>query len=138
MKIEINRIDDAYRFEAHNELGQTVIMDSSAEHGGHDAGFRPMQMLLAGIGGCSGIDVIDIMKKQRQELNDIKITVEAVREQGKVPSLFTEIHLHYRFFGDIEEEKAQKALDLSIQKYCSVAKIIEKTAQISYSFEVIR
>jgi putative redox protein len=137
MKIEIDRIDEAYRFEAKNELGQSVIMDSSTEHGGHDLGFRPMQMLLAGIGGCSGIDVIDILKKQRQDFKDIKITVTAEREQGKVPALFTKVHLHYRFFGEIDEEKAKKALDLSIQKYCSVAKIIEKTAEITYSFEIL-
>ncbi len=138
MKIEIERIDEAYRFEAKNEQGQSVIMDSSAEHGGHDLGFRPMQMLLAGIGGCSGIDVIDILKKQRQDLKDIKITVDAEREQGKVPALFTKIHLHYRIFGEVEEDKAQKALNLSMQKYCSVSKIIEKTAEITYSLELIK
>lgn len=137
MKIEIERLDDAFHMEATNERGNKMQMDSSSESGGHDLGFSPMQLMLAGIGGCSTIDIVDIMKKQRENLQDIKVTVTAEREKDKTPALFTTIHLHYRLFGDVNKEKAQRAVELSMDKYCSVAKILEKSANITYDFEVI-
>jgi len=136
MQITIDRLNDAYHFRATNEMGNVVEMDSSADHGGHDKGFRPMQMLLAGLGGCSGIDVIDILKKQRQEVKDLKIKVEGERKPGAVPALFEKIHIHFDFVGEIDESKAEKAVALSMEKYCSVAKTLEKTAQITTTFSV--
>ncbi|WP_299459139.1 OsmC family protein [uncultured Microscilla sp.] len=137
MKIEIERLNDAFHMEATNERGNKIQLDSSAASGGHDLGFSPMQLMLAGIGGCSTIDIVDIMKKQRENLQDIKVTVTAEREKDKTPALFASIHLHYRLFGDVNKEKAQRAVELSMDKYCSVAKILEKTANITYDFEVI-
>lgn len=137
MKVEVERLNDAFHMQATNDQGNTIELDSNPESGGHDLGFRPMQLMLAGIGGCSTIDIVDIMKKQRENLEDVKVTVTAEREQDKTPALFTSIHLHYKLFGDISQEKAQRAVELSMEKYCSVAKIIEKTAKITYDFEVI-
>ncbi|HAS44942.1 MAG TPA: osmotically inducible protein OsmC [Microscillaceae bacterium] len=137
MKIEVERLNDAFHMQATNEQGNTIQLDSNPENGGHDLGFRPMQLMLAGIGGCSTIDIVDIMKKQRENLEDVKVTVTAEREKDKTPALFTSIHLHYKLFGDISQEKAQRAVELSMDKYCSVAKILEKTAKITYDFEVI-
>jgi putative redox protein len=137
MKIEINRLNNTFHMEALNETGAKIEMDSSTDHGGNDLGFRPMQLLLAGIGGCSAIDVIEILKKQRQDLKDIKITVSGEREPDKVPSLWQAIHVHYKLFGSIDENKAKQAIELSVNKYCSVAKTLEQTAEITYSFEVI-
>jgi putative redox protein len=77
------------------------------------------------------------MKKQRENLQDIKVTVTAEREKDKTPALFTDIHLHYRLFGDVNEEKARRAVELSMDKYCSVAKILEKSAKITYGFEIV-
>lgn len=136
MKIELERLNKQVHFRAKNEDGVSLDMDGSPEIGGENQGLRPMQLLLAGIGGCSSIDIIEILKKQRQELEDIKITVTAEREKDKVPSLFTTIHVHYQLWGNLDETKAQKAITLSMEKYCSVAKIIEKTAEITYSFEI--
>lgn len=137
MKVEIERLNDAFHMKATNEQGNSIELDSNPESGGHDLGFRPMQLMLAGIGGCSTIDIIDIMKKQRENLEDIKVIVTAEREKDQTPALFTSIHLHYRLFGDISEEKAKRAVELSMEKYCSVAKIMEKSAEITYDFEVI-
>lgn len=95
-----------------------------------------MQLLISALGGCSTIDIINILKKQRQELIDIKVEIEAEREQEKVPALFSNIHVRFILFGNIDKSKAQKAVELSMDKYCSVAKILEKTAKISYSYEV--
>jgi putative redox protein len=136
MQIKIKRFDDAYGFEAENETHNKLIMDANAAIGGGNKGFTPMQLLIAGIGGCSGIDIVSILKKQKQEIKGFDITVDAEREQGKEPSLFTTIHVSYHLSGDIDLDKAQRAADLSIEKYCSVAKILEKTAKITYTVKV--
>ncbi len=138
IKIELSRLDNDLNMEAVNEMGNKVQMDGSPADGGHDLGFRPMQMLLAAMGGCSAVDVVTILRKQRIELKDIKITITGEREKDKTPSLYTEVHAHFKLFGDIDEDKAQKALALSVGKYCSVAKTLEKTAKVTYSVEVIR
>jgi putative redox protein len=137
IKIEINRLNEAFHFEATNENGNRVQMDASPDIGGTNQGMRPMQMLLAAMGGCSAIDVVNILKKQKQDLKDIKITITGEREQGAVPSLFTEIHAHYKLFGNLNQDKAEKAVSLAVDKYCSVAKTLEKTARITYSFEIV-
>jgi len=138
IKIEINRIDQDFRMEAVNDKGQSIYMDAGAADGGHDSGMRPMQLLLAAMGGCSAIDLIAILRKQREPLHDLKITVTGEREQGVVPALYTEVHAHFRLFGDINKEKAERAVQLSVEKYCSVAKTLEKTAKVSYSFEIFK
>lgn len=138
IKIELNRLDDAFHFEAANEQGKTVHIDASPDIGGHNQGMRPMQVLLAAAGGCSAIDIVNILKKQKQPLKDIKISVTGEREEGAVPSLFTDIHAHYKLYGDLDEEKVKKAVSLSLEKYCSVTKTLEKTAKVTYSYEIVR
>jgi putative redox protein len=80
-----------------------------------------MQMLLMGLGGCSAIDVIMILKKQRQEVRDYKMIIKGNREAGKEPSLWNEIVVEFHIYGKVDEDKAKKAVDLSLNKYCSVA-----------------
>ena len=82
--------------------------------------------------------MISILKKQRQPLKDIQITVTGEREAGVVPSVFKEAHIHFRLFGDIDNQQAEKAVSLSVEKYCSVAKTMESSARITHSFEIIR
>jgi putative redox protein len=137
VKIELNRLNDAYHMEATNEQGRSIQMDNSSEDGGSNLGMRPMQLLLAAMGGCSAVDVISILKKQRQQLKDIKITVTGEREKGVTPSLYTEVHAHFKLYGNIDKEKAERAVNLSVKKYCSVAKTLELKATITYSLEVI-
>jgi putative redox protein len=136
MKIKIDRIDKAYNLKATNEDGQSVLLDASPEIGGNNNGMRPMQLLISALGGCSTIDIVNILTKQRQNLKDIKVEIEADREIGKTPSLFTNINVHFLLYGKIDETKAKKAVELSMDKYCSVARIIEKTAKITYSIEI--
>ncbi|MCU0418966.1 MAG: OsmC family protein [Cyclobacteriaceae bacterium] len=137
IKIELARVDNHFCMQATNEVGNTVVMDGAPADGGQNQGMRPMQVLLAAMGGCSAIDVVSILKKQRLELRDLKITLTGEREKDKVPALYTAVHAHFRLVGNIELEKAQKAVALSVEKYCSVAKTLEKTATITYSVEVI-
>lgn len=137
MEIKLKRLDDAYQMVALNENGNSIIMDGSPSIGGGNKGMRPMQTLLAALGGCSAIDVISILNKQRQILDDINIEIKAAREPEAVPSLFTEIHVHYKLFGELKPEKAERAVQLSMEKYCSVAKTLEKTAIITWSYEIV-
>ncbi len=136
MKIEFKRIDDAYLMEAVNENGNITLTDGSPDIGGSNQAMRPMQLMLVGLGGCSSIDVIHLLNKQRQDLQDIKLSVTAEREEGVVPSLFTNIHIHYQLYGPIDPKKAERAISLSVEKYCSVGKLLEKTANITWDYEI--
>ncbi|HYF69363.1 MAG TPA: OsmC family protein [Ohtaekwangia sp.] len=138
IKIELNRLNDAYLMEGVNEQGNKVQMDASPEIGGGNNGMRPMQMLLAAMGGCSSFDLINILKKQRQDLKDIKVTVTGEREKDVMPSLYTAVHAHFRLYGNLDHDKVEKALVLAVEKYCSVAKTLEAKAKVTYSFEIIK
>ena len=126
-KIELSRVSGDYGFEASDENGHVVKMDSSAESGGQNYGVRPMQMLLMGLGGCSAIDVIHILKKQRQEVKDYKMVINGDREPGKEPSLWKNIELEFHLYGNIDPDKANKAVELSMEKYCSVSATLTKS-----------
>jgi putative redox protein len=132
-KIELKRIQDDFGFDITDEYGNTVKMDSSPQSGGKDYGVRPMQVLLMGLAGCSAIDVISILKKQRQEIVDYKMVVNGDREPNVEPSLWKDINIEFHLYGNIDQEKAQKAADLSVGKYCSVAATLAKAgANIKY------
>ena len=136
MKINLHRLDDAFHFVATNETGNEVHLDVTPEEGGSGQGAGPMQAVIMALGGCSGIDIVSILKKGRQDLQGFDVEIDYERAEGEVPALFTRIHAHYILTGNLDPEKARRAVDLSINKYCSVAKILEKTAQISASFSV--
>ena len=135
--IELRRVDGDYQMEARNGSGNTILMDGSLKIGGHEAAMRPMEVLLAAMGGCSAIDVISILRKKRQPVDDIRIRLEGEREQGVEPSLYKKIHAHFILYGKIDEPAAQQAVSLSMDKYCSVAKTLEASATITHSFEII-
>ncbi len=136
MKIQLKRIDDAFHIEAANELGKTIHMDGAPKIGGSDKAPRPMEVLLMSMAGCSSMDVLDILRKQRQHVEDFRIEVEAEREKDKTPALFTDIHLHFYLKGDLNEKKVERAVRMSMETYCSVAKIVEKTARITWEWTV--
>ena len=94
-------------------------------------GASPMELLLMGIAGCSGIDIVLILKKQQLEMTNFEVDVEGMRVDGEIPNVFRKIHLKVHIDGDIPAKKAQRAVDLSLEKYCSVSKMLEKTAEIT-------
>jgi putative redox protein len=132
MKINIKRLDNDFHMEAVNEDGNTISMDGAETIGGHKLGFRPMQLLLAGVGGCSAIDIIMILKKQKQEIESFDVEVEGEREKIEEYSLFRDIVIHFKMKGKIDRDKAERAIKLSLEKYCSVSKTLEPTAKITY------
>ncbi|HMQ49375.1 MAG TPA: OsmC family protein [Saprospiraceae bacterium] len=137
MEINIKRLGNAYHLEASNEDGLTIQSDASESIGGGNKAMRPMQILLSSLGGCSAIDIIHLLNKQRQPLDDIQIKITGEREAHKVPSLFTDIHIHFSLYGQIDSKKAERAVELSMEKLCSVKQILDKTAKITWSWEVI-
>ncbi len=137
MLIQLERLDDAFNLRATNEQGNSVETDAAPAIGGGGKGMRPMEMLLSSLGACSSIDVIDILRKMRQPLNDIKVTLNGEREKDKTPSLFTDIHISFNLYGDLDVDKAKRAVDMSMEKYCSVAKILEKTAKITWETNIL-
>ena len=135
VRIQLDRINGDFGFEATDTLGHTVRTDSSPESGGKDFGIRPMQLLLMGLGGCSGIDIVSILHKQRQKIDNFKMTIEGDRETGKEPSLWQNVHVHFDLKGDIDPDKAKKACELSMDKYCSVAATLRE-AHCKLTWEV--
>ncbi|MEP1152080.1 MAG: OsmC family protein [Balneola sp.] len=138
MNITVNWLKKDFHMEAGNEEGGQIRIDGNTKIGGLEGGMSPMQLLLAGIGGCSAIDVISILEKQKQKLTDLVVEVDADRQKLKEGySEFKTIHLHFKLSGELDEKKVKRALDLSITKYCSVSKALEKGSEISYDFELV-
>jgi len=126
VKIQVDRVQGDYGFEGTDAYGHTVKIDNSPEGGGTNYGVRPMQLLLMGLGGCSGIDIISILKKQRQTVNKFTMKLEGEREQGKEPSLWKKVTIVFELEGDIDPDKATRACQLSMDKYCSVAETLRR------------
>jgi putative redox protein len=126
IKIELERVEGDYGFAAKDANGHIVHMDTSPETGGTNFGVRPMQMLLMGLGGCSGIDIVNILKKQRQHITGFSMKIEGEREAGKEPSLWKDVTIVFELKGDIDPDKARRACELSMDKYCSVAETLRR------------
>lgn len=126
IKIDVLRNSGDFGFEATDSSGHTVRMDTSPETGGTNYGVRPMQLLLMGLGGCSGIDVISILKKQRQEVTYFDMHIEAERETGTEPALWKSANIIFTLGGTIDADKANRAAQLSMDKYCSVAETLRR------------
>jgi putative redox protein len=126
IRVEIERIHGDYGFAARDAMGHTVSMDTSPETGGDNFGVRPMQTLLLALGGCSGIDIISILKKQRLKVESFKAIIEGEREKDVEPSLWKTVNVQFLLEGDIEADKAKRACQLSMEKYCSVAETLRR------------
>lgn len=123
-------------FDVRLDSGHTLTTDGSPDHGGENAGPRPMELVLAALGGCSGIDVSLILEKSRQDVTDCRITLDA-RRADTVPAVFTDIHVHYTVVGnDLDPKRVERAVSLSMDKYCSVTRMLQSTVNITHSFDI--
>lgn len=136
MHVDLVRVDDAFHFRATGTAGVALDIDGAVAIGGHNAGARPMEMLLMGLASCSAIDVILILKKQRQLIEDFRMSVDGLREADATPAPFQKIHVHYVLKGQLDTEKVRRAIDLSMDKYCSATAQLRPTAEITYSFVI--
>ena len=124
-------------FVAETGSGHAVVMDGALEAGGRNIGPRPMEMLLAGTGGCTAFDMVLILKKGRHAVTGCEVSLMAERAESD-PKVFTHVHFHYRVRGkNLKHEAVARAIELSKDKYCSASIMIGKTAEITHDFEII-
>ena len=137
MTVNLHRLDEAFHLQATNEDGLPVETDGRPAIGGHNAGMRPKHLLLSAVGSCSSIDIILLLKKQRQDLKDIRIAVTGTRRDEE-PRIFTGIHVAYTLIGDINDKKAERACRLSMEKMCSVSLMLKAGGvEVTWEYEVI-
>jgi len=136
MEINLVRKNNKFNFEAENSVGQKVELDANPAIGGEGKGFRPMEMLLVGLGGCSGIDMINVLTKQKEQLDDVKIKITATRKDEEVPAIFDVITIHFDLYGQLSIQKVERALDLTFDKYCSVSNILGRSSTINFSYTI--
>lgn len=137
MKVTLKRLNKEVLFEGANAEGNTIHLDGSPDIGGEGKGMRPTEALLVSIAACSSIDVVILLKKMRQQLDDINVEITGERAEDQVPKIFTKIHLHFILTGNIKEEKAAQAIQLSADKYCTVAKMVDSVAEITHDFVIV-
>lgn len=126
------------QFVGKSGSGHEILMDGPPDAGGENAGPRPMEMLLMGLGGCSTYDVVSILKKSRQEITDCKVEIDAERADA-VPAVFTKIHLHFVVSGNnLKESQVKRAVSLSADKYCSASIMLEAGGvEITHDYEIV-
>ena len=132
MKVALERINTDYLFEVVNQSGHRVFLDNKSKEKGTIKGISPMELLLMGLAGCSSIDVVSILGKQKINPTSLKMEVNGKRNEGETPSLFKKIEVSVFIEGEIPSSKVKRAVDLSFEKYCSVSKTLESTAKINY------
>lgn len=135
-RITLERIGEPFYFELKNAAGNTAYIDAAPAIGGTGKGVRPMEMLLMGLAGCSGIDVVNILRKQRQTIDSMRVEVEGDRGESDGANPFENIRVKFLLTGEIDESHLKRALELTFDKYCSVAKTLEKSAQISWEYRL--
>ncbi|WP_392437396.1 OsmC family protein [Cruoricaptor ignavus] len=134
MKISLNRINDDFLFECSNSAGNKILLDNATLP---DAkGVSPMEAVLMAVAGCSGIDIVSILKKQRQSLTDFSAEVEGERIPKDDAKVFKTITVIFSMSGDIDPKKAYRAAELSFEKYCSVSKTLEPNVEVKFSVKV--
>ena len=136
MKARVKWIEDV-QFIGESGTGHSLIMDGPEERGGHGTGMRPMELLLLGLGGCTSFDVVELLKKSRQNIVDCVVEIDGQRSES-VPKIFTDIHVHYIITGsNIKEAQVKRAIELSSEKYCSASLMLGKSANITHDYEII-
>lgn len=136
MKARVKWLQDVM-FVGESGSGHAVVMDGAPEAGGRNLGFRPMEMLLLGLGGCAAFDVMLILRRGREQVTDCVVDIDADRA-GTDPKVFTNIRMRFVVTGHaLNAGKVERAVKLSEEKYCSASAIISKTAQITHTIEIV-
>jgi putative redox protein len=131
-KVFVEWNGEGHRFTGHNPEGPTIAIDGDRKNG-----TSPMIMLLHAEAGCTGIDVVDLLEKMRQPVTGIKIEVTGEKGEGEFPRIWEKIHVKYIISGAVEPEKALKAVNLSLEKYCSVSAMLGKAAEVTHEVELL-
>lgn len=124
-------------FVGESGSGHSIVMDGAPDSGGRNLAARPMEMVLMGMGGCTAFDVVTILKRARQPIDDCIVELSAERAEN-IPKIFTKIHVHYIVKGrGLSEKQVEKAVNLTAEKYCSVSIMLAKSAEITHDFEIV-
>ena len=135
MKARIQLVE-GMTFVAESGSGHAMVVDASPDVGGHDLGPRPMELVLMGLGTCSAIDVVHILRKARQDIRGCIVELDSERA-AEAPKVFTRIHMHYVITGKaLAPAQVERAIQLSREKYCSATAMLAKTAAIGVDFEI--
>lgn len=125
------------QFLAEADSGHAMVMDGPPDVGGRNTGVRPMEMILMGLGGCTAIDVVHILKKSRQQVEDVNVQLQAERADTD-PKVFTKINVHFVVKGaDLKERHVARAVELSAEKYCSASIMLRGSVEITHSYEIV-
>lgn len=128
---------DGFQFVGESGSGHAMVMDAPSGSGGGSTGMTPMEMLLVAVGGCSGMDVASVLRKKRLDVRDIEIKVSG-EKADEYPRKYTSIKLEFIVTGsNLPDESVKKAIDLSMDKYCSVKATLEGSAKIEYSYRIV-
>ena len=128
---------DHMTFVGETGSGHAVVIDSAPEVGGRNLGARPMEMVLLGLGSCTAIDVMLMLQKSKQDVTDCVVEIDAERAED-IPKVFTKIHVRFIVTGRaLSDKHVQRAVSLSAEKYCSVSRMLEKTAEMTHGYEII-
>jgi len=131
------RLVSNMHFEGSASSGHKLMMDADDTSGGQNKGFRPMELLLVGFGGCSGMDVISILRKKRQNVTGLEVNVKGERAESH-PHVYKEVHIEFVVKGKgVEKEAVERAVDLSLDKYCSVGATLGKAGKITHSYRIL-
>lgn len=137
MQVRVKWLENAC-LVAESGSGHAIVLDGAAEIGGRNLGMRPMETVLVGLGGCTSMDVLSILKKSRQAVSDCTVEINAERADS-IPKVFTRIHVHFIVSGtNLKEKQVEKAVNLSAEKYCSVSMMLSKTAEITHDYEIVQ
>lgn len=137
MKCKVKWTGDGMSFVAETGSNHAIVMDGALEAGGHNLAPRPMELLLAGTGGCTAFDVVLILKKGRHAVSGCEVSLQAERAETE-PKIFTKIHFHFRVIGkQLRPDAVARAIELSKDKYCSASIMLGKTAEITHDFEIV-
>lgn len=135
MSVKVQQVGNATTFLAKGDSGHWVVMDGNEQVGGADAGARPMELVLFGLGGCTAMDVVSILKKMKVPVEDFHIEIESERATDH-PKVYTKIGMTYHFYGkNLPLEKLERAVNLSEKTYCSVSAMLSKSVDISVKIE---
>jgi len=131
------KLIEGTRFIGESGSGHAVIMEGAPAEGEVSLGIRPMEMLLLGLGGCTSIDVVMILRKAREAVTDCVVEIEGERAET-VPKVFTTIHVHFIVTGhNLKESAVERAVMLSAEKYCSASAMLAKVATVTHDFEIV-
>ncbi|HZH54288.1 MAG TPA: OsmC family protein [Sphingobacteriaceae bacterium] len=138
MEIKLKKVNDAVHFEGTGVVPDVQVqIDGTPEIGGQNLGVRPMELVLMALGSCASLDFVTILTKQRQAITSLDVKVTGQR-RDEAPRIFTAIHIHFELGGQIDSEKAAKAAELAVKKYCSVHDMLSAGGiAITYDFEIV-